>query len=92
MYWTNSATSKYRKSRNSKSRLLSSGSSGILEWRTGSGVMRAESGGAERPMELLILGGGGGTECELRTGSLSHTQASNSEHLKVHCGSDVKDI
>lgn len=55
MYWTNSATSKYRKSRNSNSRLLSSGSSGILEWRTGSGVMRAERGGADKPTELLLL-------------------------------------
>lgn len=55
IYWTNRATSKYRKSRNSNSRLLSNGSSGILEWRTGSGVMRAERGGADKPNELLLL-------------------------------------
>lgn len=75
MYWTNSATSKYRKSRNSNSRLLSSGSSGILEWRTGSGVMRAERGGADKPTEVLLLG-------EERTNTTSHalTAARNFVH------------
>lgn len=55
MYWTNSATSRYRKSRDSNSRLLSRGRSGMREWRTGSGVMRAVRGGADRPTELMPL-------------------------------------
>lgn len=65
MYWTNSATSKYRKSRNSNSKLLSRGKSGILEWRTGSGVMRADRGGADKPTEVLLLR-------EDRTSTTSH--------------------
>lgn len=43
------------KKRNSKRRLLSTGSSGIRQWRTGSGVIKAVIGGAERLMALPFL-------------------------------------
>lgn len=43
------------KNRNSKRRLPSNGRSGIRQWRTGSGVISAVMGGAERLMALPFL-------------------------------------